>query len=340
MQPFWLKMPKRDRGADTGVWAVSDSPDGDDAAMVMRLPAAPPAGATQPESVALRCPLPTCPLCAWGVPPAQHKDYVFIHGTYKTLMKNLEEEPELTPAIKCEQSQMLNWQLMSIERALFDNGDIKENDPLMPLTYLRSGASAAGAWGMISLAAPPPGHRANSRSAGSGAAGSAAAAGTDDGDGDDPSDGDKKKKPRKKQAKPTLERFQNWTEEEWAEWCRGAEPRLEWSADYSYEVWVDTAEGKKRYQENVIRELLAAYWRGDRCVEINVTLDDGRHSGHEHKYVVYWNGGETGMQFNKLVKDAAVRGVTITKQPSARSEEWQNWQPSSCTDQWQQWQGW
>jgi hypothetical protein len=269
------------------------------------------------------------------VPPAQHKDHVFIHSTYEKKMKTLEEEPMLTAAVKCEQSQILNCQLMVIERALFDAGDIKEHDALGPLTYLRSGASAAGAWGMISLPAPPPGCPANGRSAGGGAAGSAAAAAPDDADGDDPSDGDKKKKPRKrKQPKPTLELFQNYTDEDWEMWYKGAEPKLEWSPDYSYEVWVDTAEGKKKYQENVIWELLAAYWRGDRCVEINVTLDDGRHAGHEHKYVVYWVGGETGLQFNKLVKDAAVRGVTITKtkwepqderQPSSRTEEWQEW---------------
>ena len=340
MQPFWLKMPKRDRGADTGVWAVSDSPDGDDAAMVTHPAPAQPAEAAPPQGVATRCPYAVCTLCAWGVPFDKHKDHVFIYSTYEKKMKTLEEEPMLTAAVKCEQSQILNCQLMLIERALFDNGDIKENDPLMPLTYLRSGASAAGAWGMISLPAPPPGHRANSLPAGSGAAGSAAAAASDDAAGDDPGDGDKKRKPRRKQAKPTLERFQNWTEEEWAEWCRGAAPRLEWSSDYMYEVWVDTAEGKKKYHDHVMKELLDAYWRGDRCVEINVTLDDGRHSGHEHKYVVYWVGGETGLQFNKLVKDAAVRGVTITKQPSARSEEWQEWQPSSGTDQWQQWQRW
>jgi hypothetical protein len=247
LQASWLKMPKRDRCTDTGMWAVSDSPSGDDAAMVTHPLPAPPAGATQPEVAAARCPYSTCTLCAWKVPPAQHKDYVFIYGIYKTLLKTLEEEPELTPAEKCEQSQLLNWQLMSMERQLFDNGDIKENDPLMPLTYLRSSASAAGAWGMISLPAPPPGCPANSRSAGSGAAGSAAAAGADDANGDDPSDGAKGKKPRKrKQPKPTLELFQNYTEEDWEVWYRGAEPRLEWSPDYTYEIWVDTAEGKKK----------------------------------------------------------------------------------------------
>jgi hypothetical protein len=253
------------------------------------------------------------------VPPAQHKDHVFIHSTYKKLMKTLEEEPMLTPVTKCQQSQILNFQLMSVERQLFDNGDIKENDPLMPLTYLRSGASAAGPWGMISLPAPPPGCPANGRSAGGGAAGSAAAAASDDADGDDPSDGDKKKKkPKRKQPKPTLELFQKYSDEDWEVWYKGAEPKLEWSSDYTYEVWVDTAEGKKKYQEHVMWELLEAYWRGDRCVEINVTLDDGRHTGHEHKYVVYWVGGETGLQFNKFVKDAAVRGVTIIKEGRAR----------------------
>jgi hypothetical protein len=268
------------------------------------------------------------------VPFDKHKDHGFIYSTYLKKMKTLEEEPLLTAAVKCEQSQILNCQLMLIERALFDNGDIKENDPLMPLTYLRSGASAAGVWGMISLPAPPPGCRANSRSAGSGAAGSAAAAGADDADGDEPSDGDKKKKPRKKkQAKPTLELFQNYTEEDWADWYRGAEPRLEWSADYSYEVWVDTAEGKKKYQESVIWELLNAYWRRDRCVEINVTLDDGRHAGHAHKYVVYWVGGETGLQFNKLVKDAAVRGVTIIK---TKWEPQDAWQPPGPSLEWEE----
>ena len=333
MQPFWLKMPKRDRGADTGVWAVSDSPDGDDAAMVTHPAPAQPAEAAPPQGVATRCPYAVCTLCAWGVPFDKHKDQVFIYSTYVKKMKTLEEEPVLTAAVKCEQSQILNCQLMVIERSLFDNGDIKENDPLMPLTYLRSGASAAGAWGMISLPAPPPGHRANSLPAGSGAAGSAAAAASDDAAGDDPGDGDKKKKPRKKQAKPTLERFQNWTEEEWAEWCRGAAPRLEWSSDYMYEVWVDTAEGKKKYHDHVMKELLDAYWRGDRCVEITVTLDDGRHSGHEHIYVVYWNGGENGMQFNKLVKDAAVRGVTITK---TKWEPQDAWQPPGPSLEWEE----
>ena len=336
MQPFWLKMPKRDRGADTGVWAVPDSPDGDDAAMVTHPAPAQPAEAAPPQGVATRCPYAVCSLCAWGVPFDKHKDHGFIYSTYLKKMKTLEEEPLLTAAVKCEQSQILNCQLMQIERALFDNGDIKENDPLMPLTCLRSGASAAGVWGMISLPALPPGCPANSRSAGSGAAGSAAAAGADDADGDEPSDGDKKKKPRKKkQAKPTLELFQNYTEEDWADWYRGAEPRLEWSADYYYEVWVDTAEGKKKYKEPVMKQLLEVYWRGGRCVEIDVTLDDGRHAGHEHKYVVYWIGGAHGHQFNKLVKDAAVRGVTIIKtkwepqderQPSSRTEEWQEWE--------------
>ena len=319
MQPFRLKMPKRDRGADTGVWAVSDSPDGDDAAMVTHPAPAQPAEAAPPQGVATRCPYPTCTLCAWGVPPAQHKDHVFIHSTYEKKMKTLEEEPMLTAAVKCEQSQILNCQLMVMERALFDAGDIKEHDALGPLTYLRSGASAAGPWGMISLPAPPPGCPANGRSAGGGAAGSAAAAASDDADGDDPSDGDKKKKkPKRKQPKPTLELFQKYSDEDWEVWYKGAEPKLEWSSDYTYEVWVDTAEGKKKYQEHVMWELLEAYWRGDRCVEINVTLDDGRHAGHEHKYVVYWVGGETGLQFNKFVKDAAVRGVTIIKEGRAR----------------------
>ena len=134
MQPFWLKMPKRDRGADTGVWAVSDSPDGDDAAMVTHPAPAQPAEAAPPQGVATRCPYPTCTLCAWGVPPAQHKDHVFIHSTYEKKMKTLEEEPMLTAAVKCEQSQILNCQLMVIERALFDAGDIKEHDALGPLT--------------------------------------------------------------------------------------------------------------------------------------------------------------------------------------------------------------
>jgi hypothetical protein len=263
------------------------------------------------------------------VPPEQHKDQVFIHSTYMKKMKKLEEEPDVTAAVKCQESQKLNWQLMIIERALFDAGDIKEHDALGPLTYLRSGASAAGAWGMISLPAPPPGCSAFDRSADGGAAGSAAAAASDDADGDDPSDGDKKKKPRrKKQAKPTLELFQNYSEQDWVDWYQGAEPRLVWSADYYYEVWVDTAEGKKKYKEPVMKQLLEVYWRGGRCVEIDVTLDDGRHTGHEHKYVVYWIGGAHGHQFNKLVKDAAVRGVTIIKTKWEPHDAWQSPGPS------------
>ena len=333
MQPFWLKMPKRRRDPDTGVWAVADSVSEDETAMVVRAVPAPLAGATQPESVAARCPLTICQLCAWNVPPAQHEDHVFVYDMYKKKLKTLEDEPELTPAIKCQQSQLLNFQLMSLERQLFDNGHIKENDPLMPLIYLRSGANAEGPWGMASLPGLPLCPPANSLSAGSGAAGSAAAAASDDAAGDDPGDGDKKKKPRRKQPKPTLELFQKWTEEEWADWCRGAEPRLEWSSDYMYEVWVDTAEGKKMYAERVMKQLLDAYWRGDRCVEITVTLDDGRHSGHDHKYVVYWVGGETGLQFNKLVKDAAVRGVTIIK---TKWEPQDAWQPPGPSLEWEE----
>ena len=70
-------------------------------------------------------------------------------------------------------------------------------------------------------------------------------------------------------------------------------------------------------------------------MEINFKLDDGRHAGHEHTYVVYWIGGESGLQFNKLVSDAAVRTVTITK---TRKEQQDEWQPSSRTDEWPNWQ--
>ena len=103
LQPFRLKMPKRDRDTDNGVWQVADSHSEDDSAMVTHPVPTPPAGATQPDSVAARCPYPACPLCAWKVPPHQHTCYVTVYAAYKTLIKTLEEEPELTLAIKCKE---------------------------------------------------------------------------------------------------------------------------------------------------------------------------------------------------------------------------------------------
>ena len=104
-------MPKRGRDPDSGVWAVADSHSEDGSAMETHAAPALPAEAAPPQGVATRCPYPTCTLCAWGVPPAQHKDHVFIHSTYEKKMKTLEEEPDVTAAVKCQESQRLNWQL-------------------------------------------------------------------------------------------------------------------------------------------------------------------------------------------------------------------------------------
>ena len=211
LQPFRLKMPKRDRDTDNGFWQVADSHSEDDSAMVTHPVPTPPAGATQPDSVAARCPYPACPLCAWKVPPELHSCYVTVYNAYKTLIKTLEEELELTLAIKCQEGQMLKWQLMTVERQLFENGSIKEDDPLLPLIYLRSGASAEGPWGMVSLPGLPPGCPAGSRAAGSGEA-SAAAAGTGDDGAADGAGGGKKKRKGKKM---TLASMDAWTQEEW-----------------------------------------------------------------------------------------------------------------------------
>jgi hypothetical protein len=271
------------------------------------------------------------------VPPQQHKDYVFIHGTYTKLMKKLEEEPgtEVTAAVKCTQSQILNWQLMSIERALFDAGDIKEHDALMPLTYLRSGASAAGAWGDIPPAAPPPGCPA----AGGGAAGSAAAAASDDADGDAPSDGDKKKKPNKKKKRMTLASMEAWTRDQWVEWDRD-NARYVWSYDYEYDVKVKTDEGDAMlsYPEPAKKTLIDAYFSGLHRVEFSMTITHGRHAGSVHDYVVYWIDANEGFQFNPQNATAAVRKVVLTRTPWPVDDPPRWWNPESGS--WEECRGW
>ena len=312
MQPFWLKMPKRDRGADTGVWAVPDSPDGDDAAMVTHHAPAQPAEAAPPEGVATRCPYAVCSLCAWGVPFDKHKDHGFIYSTYLKKMKTLEEEPLLTAAVKCEQSQILNCQLMLIERALFDNGDIKENDPLMPLTCLRSSATAAGVWGMVSLPGQSPGPPAESRAGGSGEA-SAAAAGTGDDGAADGAGGGKKKRTKKKMTLASMDAF---TQEEWVQWDRD-NPRYEWENTYEYDVKVKTDEGDamQSYPEAAKRTLIDAYFSGQHRVDLSIVVTAGRHAGSTHDYVVYWIDANEGMQFNPQNATAAVRKVVLTRTP-------------------------
>ena len=326
LQPFRLKMPKRGRDPDTGVWAVADSHSEDDSAMVMHPVPAPLAGATQPESVAARCPLTICQLCAWNVPPAQHKDHVFIYGIYKTKMKTLEEEPELTPVIKCQQSQLLNFQLMSLERQLFDNGHIKENDPLMPLIYLRSGAHAEGPWGMVSLPGLPLCPPAGSRAGGSGEA-SAAAAGTGDDGAADGAGGGKKKRNKKKMTLASMVAF---TQEEWVQWDRD-NPRYEWENTYEYDVKVKTDEGDamQSYPDAAKRTLIDAYFSGQHRVDFSMTITTGRHAGSVHDYVVYWFDANEGMQFNPQNATAAVRKVVLTRTPWPVDDPTWRWNPES-----------
>ncbi len=97
-------------------------------------------------------------------------------------------------------------------------------------------------------------------------------------------------------------------------------------------VYVDTAEGMKPYQEPAKSQLLDAYWRGSRSVEIEVTLDDGPYAGHKHKYVVYWIGGVDGLQFSQLRTGAAVRNVTLAKKKWEEQSEWEA--KSSSWDVW------
>ena len=320
-------MPKRGRDPDGGVWAVADSQSEDSAAM--ETPAAPDplAAAARPESVAARCPLATCTLCAWKVPAANHKDHVFIYGTYKTLMKTLEDEPELSPVIKCQQSQLLNFQLMSVERQLFDTGDIKQDDPLLPLIYLRSGANAEGPWGMVSLPGLPPGPPAGSRAAGSGEA-SAAAAGTGDDGAADGAGGAKKK--RSKTKTWTLASMDAWTQEEWVQWDKEY-PRHEWEYNYEYDVKVKTDEGEamQSYPDAAKRTLIDAYFSGQHRVDFSVTFTTGRHAGMTHNYVVYWIDANEGMQFNPVTPTAAVRKVVLTRTPWPVDNPTWWWNPDS-----------
>ena len=326
-------MPKRGRDSDDGVWVtVSQSPER--SAMVQHpdalqlpLPDALPAPA-----ILMRCPYPVCSMCQWKVPPEQHSCYATIYAAYEALVRTLQDEVGLTAADKCRQSQLLNFQLQSMERLLFDKDAIKAGDQLKPIVQLRTAAAADGAWGMIGLPGMPSGREADGR-----AAGSAAAA--DGAEGDEHGDGDKKKKNRKKKAKPTLESFDAYSERDWEVYCRDNDPRLDWLEEYTYEVWVDTDEGKKKYEQTVMDQLLAAYWRGARRVEIDVTVDDGRHAGHKHRYVVFWIAGTTGMQFNLLVKDAAARTVTLTK-TKLPTEPQPAWPPTEPQPEWGQQHWW
>ena len=123
-QPCRLKMPKRGRDSDDGVWVtVSQSPER--SAMVqhpdalqLALPDALPAPA-----ILMRCPYPVCSMCQWKVPPEQHSCYATIYAAYEALVRTLQDEVGLTAADKCRQSQLLNFQLQSMERLLFDGRD-------------------------------------------------------------------------------------------------------------------------------------------------------------------------------------------------------------------------
>ena len=332
-------MSKRSR---EGVWAVEVSESEDSAAMVdPTLAAAPPAAAGgsggDGGGAAVRCLLQTCPLCAWGVPPAHHKDHVVIYATYKRKMKTLEDETELTAQVKCEQSQLLNWQLMAMERKLFDDGDIKENDALMPLTFLRSDASSAGAWGMISVPGLAPAQPAGSRAAGSGEASAAAAETGDEGAADGAGGGNRKK--RTKTKKHTLASMEAWTRDQWVEWDRD-NARYDWSRDYEFDVKVKTDEGSEMqsYPDDAKQTLLDAYFDGRHRVDFTMRITDGRHKGSVHNYVVYWIDANEGLQFNPQSTSAAVRKVVLTRTPWPVEEPTRRWHPEDSA--WEERRGW
>jgi hypothetical protein len=331
-------MPKRAR---EGVWAVEVSESEDSAAMVDPTLAAAPLEAAGGSGgggggAAVRCPFQACMRCAWGVPPAHHKDHAVIYDTYKRKMKTLEDETELTAMVKCEQSQLVNWQLMAIERKLFDDGDIKENDALMPLTYLRSDASSAGVWGMISVPGLTPGQPAGSRAAGSGEASAAAAETGDDGAADG-AGGAKKK--RTKTKKPTLASMDAWTRDQWVEWDKDT-PRYEWENIYEYDVKVKTDEGSEMqsYPDAAKRTLIDAYFSGQHRVDFTMPISDGRHAGSVHNYVVYWINANEGLQFNPQSATAAVRKVVLTRTPWPVDDPTWWWNPER--DAWEERRGW
>jgi hypothetical protein len=329
-------MPKRAR---EGVWAVEVSESDDSAAMEAAGAAAPLAAAGGSGGggggAAVRCPFQACMRCAWGVPPEHHKNRVFIYDTYTRKMKALEDETELTAKVKCEQSQVLNWQLISMERHLFDDGDIKENEGLKPLTYLRSDASSAGVWGMISVPGLAPVQPAGSRAAGSGEA-SAAAADTGDDRAADAAGGGKKNKKKKKM---TLAAMEAWTRDQWVEWDRD-NARYEWSYDYVYDVKVKTDEGDamQSYPDAAKKTLIDAYFSGQHRVDFSMTITDGRHAGSVHDYVVYWIDANEGLQFNPQNATAAVRKVVLTRTPWAVEEPQSWWNPES--GRWEECRGW
>jgi hypothetical protein len=329
-------MPKRAR---EGVWAVEVSESDDSAAMEEAVAAAPLAAAGGSGGggggAAVRCPFQACMRCAWGVPPEHHKNPVFIYDTYKRKMKSLEDETELTAKEKCEQSQLVNWQLMAMERNLFDDGDIKENDALMPLTFLRNDASSAGVWGMISVHGLAPVQPAGSRAPGCGEANAAAADTGDDGAADAAGGGKK----NKKKKRMTLASMEAWTRDQWVEWDRD-NARYEWSYDYEYDVKVKTDEGDAMlsYPEPAKQTLIDAYFSGLHRVEFSMTITHGRHQGSVHDYVVYWIDANEGFQFNPQNATAAVRKVVLTRTPWAVEEPQRWWNPES--GRWEECRGW
>ena len=334
-QPSRLKMPKRGRDPDSGVWVVADSHSEDGSAMETHAAPALLAEAAPPQGVAPRCPFPACRLCAWQVPPGLHPCYPSVYNAYKTLIKTLEEEPALTLAIKCQECQMINFHLMAVERQLFDNGHLKQDDPLLPLIYLRSGANAEGPWGMVSLPGLSPGPPAGSRAGGSGEA-SAAAAGTGDDGAADGAGGGKKKRTKKKMTLASMVAF---TQEEWVQWDRD-NPRYEWENTYEYDVKVKTDEGDamQSYPDAAKRTLIDAYFSGQHRVDFSMTITTGRHAGSVHDYVVYWIDANEGMQFNPQNATAAVRKVVLTRTPWPVNDPTWRWNPES--GRYEEYRGW
>ncbi len=72
------------------------------------------------------------------------------------------------------------------------------------------------------------------------------------GDGDAP----KTRSKKRGKAKPTLESFNAWTNEEWVKWDKEAAPRWEYSEEYVWDVQVETDDGLVSYTRDVADHLL------------------------------------------------------------------------------------
>jgi hypothetical protein len=141
----------------------------------------------------LACPLQACALCQWNLAYEDHRDYTKVLEMYNEKVDLLSNSQQLSPDQKCLQSILLNQHLITVERLMFDKGDIQEGALLGKMTTLRTTARAHGPWGMVNTTTPGVSLAAAAASTAAAAADTTAA-----GDDDAENGGVKKKTPKTK----------------------------------------------------------------------------------------------------------------------------------------------